>query len=485
MDEELDFGSPGDWDMAPGSFDAGAQDQLTYEPGDGLRALGRRARDWWDQSSLGTVFGSGDLRGKPDPGWQANLEPIKPLPGLFPRMQEPAQPPAGVTASMPGIWVDDNPAAQTPSALAQPNTLTDADRTAGPPLADRTPMAYARASAVEPQSPADGSTSPYVPIGGSMAGRRFDSVPTSGGAPNSREWGGPRRGGRHAGIDIPGQVGDPVYMAPGGEVIRSGQGQGYGNYVDVRAPDGTVHRMGHLNSIAPGMTPGARLDANAQVGALGHTGNASASFPHAHYEVFPDQAAYDRAAGQSSRASWRERSDPRQWFANYYDPLLQPSAGLNEVPPEGLQPLRPMPLPPPDAPSEPPVGASPADRIVRPRVPGTAVADASRELPDGMGRNAPRASPADSDPPKGDDKGKDKDQERRLALIKALTTAGQQFVQARAIGAGAGMQMPAPRPLSPLAMTYQPITLAPVPVPERRGEDRDRMEPIRPRSREV
>jgi len=172
----------------------------------------------------------------------------------------------------------------------------------------------------------------YIPPNGSQPSRMTfpvpginpDDVPRSGGAENSREHMGPRGGGNHAGWDIPGQVGSPVVAAGDGVVIKSGEGQGYGSYVDIQMADGTIHRMAHLGNtdkggnqqgIVPGIAAGTQVKQGQQIGALGYSGNAGKEFPHVHYEVFPDKAAYDKAQGQSSRASADLRINPRDYFA--------------------------------------------------------------------------------------------------------------------------------------------------------------------------
>ncbi len=437
FDFDLDMGSALDPSWGLGTTHS-------YEPGDFLRSAGGKLKGLWDNSNLGAVYSSGDLRPPADPNWQPNIAPPKspggwdnygptvvtstppPLaqgtltsqdmaaPHAVPQAlvpQELGPPPPGtptyrVSGYSPAEIHNANVAQGTAPGPRMPvgaaSSAPGSDMGLGLSAQGRTLDAYrqqvhgpssfngfAKPNQPGPNQPGPnqpGNASPYVPLGGSMAGARFADVPTSGGAPNSREWGGPRGSGRHAGIDIPGKVGDPVYMSPGGTVLRASQGQGYGNYVDAQAPDGTVHRMGHLNSIAPGMKEGAQLGTNAQVGGLGHTGNAGPGFPHAHYEVFPNRDAYDRASGQSSRASWQERSDPREWFSKYYKPLMEPSAGLNAVPESGLPKLSLLPLPPPGAPSD-----------FRPEGPyGGAVAS---RPPSGPGtRSAPRSADAAAEP---------------------------------------------------------------------------------------
>lgn len=181
------------------------------------------------------------------------------------------------------------------------------------PIINRMTQQWAADPALQGQRPEmPGGGRGVVPIGGSMMGKSFDDVPHDGGSPKSRDWGGPRAGGRHAGQDIPGQTGDPVFAVNGGTVLHAGQGQGYGNFVDVLGPDGVVQRFGHLSSI--GVRTGDKVQPGATIGALGDSGNAK-GWSHLHLEVFPNQSAYTKAQGTSSRAGWSLRMDPRQYYA--------------------------------------------------------------------------------------------------------------------------------------------------------------------------
>ena len=170
-----------------------------------------------------------------------------------------------------------------------------------------------------PQSmrPRGGMRGGQLPVGGSMSGKSWDDVPEDGGRPKSRAFGGPRPGGlSHAGWDVPGNTGDPVMALTGGTVLRAGQGQGYGHMVDVLAPDGTVHRFAHLDSIA--VRDGQKIEPGGKIGALGYSGNAGREFPHVHIEVFDNKAKYEEAAGQSSRVAWRLRSDAREYYRSAF-----------------------------------------------------------------------------------------------------------------------------------------------------------------------
>jgi hypothetical protein len=119
-----------------------------------------------------------------------------------------------------------------------------------------------------------------------------------------------------------------VFAVGGGTVLRVGEGQGYGKMVDVRFPDGTIHRFGHLDSIAPNMKVGAQLRPGDVVGGLGFTGNAGREFPHLHLEVFKDEKAYTQAQGKSSRASWNLRMDPVAYYNRGAEPMSNKNEGV-------------------------------------------------------------------------------------------------------------------------------------------------------------
>lgn len=163
-------------------------------------------------------------------------------------------------------------------------------------------------------------TNLIFPVSGSNAGMSFDRVPGSGGSLNSRNFGGKRPSGSfHTAVDIPAKVGDPVLsVMNGGIVVRAGVGQGYGNVVDVRYPDGTVHRLAHLRSI--NVKVGQKVSQGDVLGSAGFSGNADASFPHVHYEVIKGDY-YNKTGGRPpGRAKDLDtlragRLDPRAYFS--------------------------------------------------------------------------------------------------------------------------------------------------------------------------
>lgn len=93
----------------------------------------------------------------------------------------------------------------------------------------------------------------------------------------------PFRGGRamHAGVDMPGPVGTPIYATADGRVGRAGWYGGYGNLVELEHGRGIQTRYGHLSSIL--VAPGTRVKRGQLIGLMGSTGRSTGS--HLHYEV--------------------------------------------------------------------------------------------------------------------------------------------------------------------------------------------------------
>lgn len=101
----------------------------------------------------------------------------------------------------------------------------------------------------------------------------------------------PFRGGRamHAGVDIPGPVGTPIYATADGVVARSGWANGYGNLIEIRHGRGIDTRYGHLSRII--VPANSRVKRGQLIGMMGSTGRSTGS--HLHYEVRIDGRAVD------------------------------------------------------------------------------------------------------------------------------------------------------------------------------------------------
>lgn len=93
----------------------------------------------------------------------------------------------------------------------------------------------------------------------------------------------PLHGGRgfHDGIDLPGPLGAPVVAAADGVVRVAGDAPGYGRWIELGHPDGSITRYAHLSRIV--VARGARVARGQVIGAIGSTGRSTGS--HLHFEV--------------------------------------------------------------------------------------------------------------------------------------------------------------------------------------------------------
>jgi murein DD-endopeptidase MepM/ murein hydrolase activator NlpD len=91
----------------------------------------------------------------------------------------------------------------------------------------------------------------------------------------------------HAGVDIPGPVGTPVYATADGIIDRAERAGGYGNMVEINHGKGIQTRYGHLSKIL--VAPFTRVHRGQLIALMGSTGRSTG--PHLHYEVRIDGAA--------------------------------------------------------------------------------------------------------------------------------------------------------------------------------------------------
>ncbi|GAA4028496.1 hypothetical protein GCM10022281_04290 [Sphingomonas rosea] len=92
----------------------------------------------------------------------------------------------------------------------------------------------------------------------------------------------------HAGIDLAGPLGTPIYATADGTVVAAGYNNGgYGNLIKIDHGRGIETRYGHLSAI--GVRPGDRITRGQLIGRMGSTGRSTGS--HLHYEVRIDGRA--------------------------------------------------------------------------------------------------------------------------------------------------------------------------------------------------
>lgn len=100
----------------------------------------------------------------------------------------------------------------------------------------------------------------------------------------TRNFGDPRTGHTHEGLDIMAAEGMPVVSPTDAVVVHIGFNAGAGNFVTTAAPGNESFVYMHLSRVA-NITEGTVLKPGDLVGYVGHTGNAVATAPHLHFEV--------------------------------------------------------------------------------------------------------------------------------------------------------------------------------------------------------
>ncbi|MEZ5686564.1 MAG: DUF5930 domain-containing protein [Paracoccaceae bacterium] len=90
-----------------------------------------------------------------------------------------------------------------------------------------------------------------------------------------------RWGRLHAGVDLAGPVGTPIYAPADGVVIKTGRESGYGNVIRIRHEFGIKTVYGHLSRIH--VKNGQKVSRGERIGDMGNTGRSTG--PHLHYEI--------------------------------------------------------------------------------------------------------------------------------------------------------------------------------------------------------
>jgi len=119
-----------------------------------------------------------------------------------------------------------------------------------------------------------------------QAGMGAFVCPVQGSMSFSDTWGAARSGGRsHKGTDMMAAVGTPVVAPANGRVVHDSNSLG-GLTFNLYADDGHMYYGAHMSAYE---NQGAGwVAAGTLIGRVGHSGNASASGPHLHFEYHPD-----------------------------------------------------------------------------------------------------------------------------------------------------------------------------------------------------
>jgi murein DD-endopeptidase MepM/ murein hydrolase activator NlpD len=119
----------------------------------------------------------------------------------------------------------------------------------------------------------------------------------------TKNYGDPRTGHSHIGLDIMAAEGTPIVSPTEAVVTGFGVWSGAGNYVQTAAPGGETFVYMHLSEIAD-IERGDVLEVGDVIGYVGHTGNAVATAPHLHFEIHDEDD---------------ETSDPYPRFTTVFD----------------------------------------------------------------------------------------------------------------------------------------------------------------------
>lgn len=84
----------------------------------------------------------------------------------------------------------------------------------------------------------------------------------------------------HPGVDLRGEVGEPVHATANGRVTVAGRDGGYGNMVELNHGNGLTTRYGHLSEVD--VKVGQEVRVGQVIGKVGSTGRSTG--PHLHYE---------------------------------------------------------------------------------------------------------------------------------------------------------------------------------------------------------
>ena len=150
----------------------------------------------------------------------------------------------------------------------------------------------------------------------------------------------------HAGLDMAGAMGEPIYAAANGVVLQAGRANGYGNLVELAHGKGIDTRYGHLSAIL--VKPGENVRQGQLIARMGSTGRSTGT--HLHFEVrvdgrainprpFLDASAYTLAAqggAGGSQGSGASNAAPQDFGPMLEDDIVTASVGGTG----GMTPIR-------------------------------------------------------------------------------------------------------------------------------------------------
>ena len=191
--------------------------------------------------------------------------------------QSPPPPPAPATTA----------ATTTTTAAAPTTTTTSTPAPSDPVPADR-PQGRTKAKRVQ-QAPVFRDAPRVHPP---LTGRRY-VFPVYGPSSYSDSYGFPRADvSYHHGVDIFGQLGQPLVAVADGTIFSVGWNRIGGNRLWLRDEKGNEFYYAHLSAFSTLAVDGAHVKAGQVVGFMGNTGDAESTPYHVHFEVHPVSRLY-------------------------------------------------------------------------------------------------------------------------------------------------------------------------------------------------
>ena len=124
----------------------------------------------------------------------------------------------------------------------------------------------------------------------------------------------------HKGTDYAAAYGTPVRAIGDGVITRAGWGNGYGNVLEIRHPNGFVTRYGHLSRYQSGIHVGSRVTIGQTIAYVGSTGLSTG--PHLHFEVIVNGQQRDPRVALKSVGGDPVPAADRAAFTQLRDHLL-------------------------------------------------------------------------------------------------------------------------------------------------------------------
>lgn len=179
------------------------------------------------------------------------------------RREEAARLAAATSTTAPAVAAADSPPTTVASSDDSSDSAGGAEEESAPPTTAPPPP---------PAPPATGGAA--CPVQGPVS--FVDS------------WGASRSGGRgHQGVDMMAARGTPVAAIYDGTISRTGSGSALGGITIWMRANGDSFYYAHLDGIADGISGGVSVSAGQIIGYVGSTGNATAAYPHLHFEYHP------------------------------------------------------------------------------------------------------------------------------------------------------------------------------------------------------